>query len=97
MGRLGSSRGPVARLSDHVLRLVGLAFVGWAGAVAAASVTTEYGLAAPSSGAANALGGDLAAVGLVVEFALVHPAYAVLLFVGLVLVALGEDVPLLGS
>lgn len=96
MGRLGSTRGPVARLNDHALRLVGLGFVLWAGAVTAASVTTEHGLAVPEDGTTNALGSDLATLGLVVEFGLAHPAYPALLLVGLGLVVLGENVPLLG-
>jgi hypothetical protein len=97
MSRLGSTRGPVATLNDHALRLVGLAFVVWGGAVTAASVTTEYGLAVPEDVTANALGSDLATVGSVVAFALAHPAYPALLLAGLVLAVLGDDVPLLGS
>jgi hypothetical protein len=83
-------------LNDHVLRLVGLAFVGWAAVVTAASVTTEYGLSVTGD-ATNAAGTDLAATGAVVEFSLAHPGYPALLAVGLVLLAFNDDAPLLGS
>jgi len=96
MGRLGSGRGPAARLSDNALRLVGLAFVGWSGAVAAASVATDAGLPVPGS-TANAVTTDLEALGSLVAFALAHPAYPTLFAVGLALVVLGENAPLFGS
>jgi len=96
MSRLGSRRGPVATLNDQVLRLVGTAFVLCSGVVALASVATDYGLGLTGETTTNAAT-DLGTAGLVVGFCLAHPAYPILAAVGLVLAALGDETPLLGS
>ncbi|PSP32767.1 hypothetical protein BRC64_05705 [Halobacteriales archaeon QH_10_67_22] len=96
MSRLGSRRGPVATLNDQVLRLVGTAFVLCSGVVALASVATDYGLGLTGEATTNAAT-DLGTAGLVVGFCLAHPAYPILAAVGLVLAALGDETPLLGS
>lgn len=97
MSRLGKRRGPVARLNDQVLRLVGLAFVACAGAVVAASVATDRGLSVTPGTTANAAATDPGTVAALVQFSVAHPAYPVAVLVGLVLVVLGEETPLLGS
>lgn len=93
----GPVRGPVARLNEQVLRLVGLGFVGWAGVVIWASLRTDYGLSVTLDPTTRTAVADPGTVRAVVAFALAHPAYGALLAVGLVLLALGDEAPLLGA
>ncbi|MFB6138971.1 MAG: hypothetical protein ABEJ26_00890 [Halosimplex sp.] len=93
---IGSRLGAAA--SANALRVVGLLAIVLSVGIAAATVSTTYGLrtAGPSGGTA-ACATDVGAVGALVAFAVAHPAYPVLALCGFVLVVLGADAPLLGS
>ncbi|QPV64878.1 hypothetical protein I7X12_09840 [Halosimplex litoreum] len=97
-----SSSGIGARLvtavSAHVLRVVGSLMIVLPIGVAAVSVSTEYGLGGgDATGVTAAYATDVGAVSALVEFASVHPAYPAAILVGLVLVAAGDEAPLIGS
>lgn len=88
----------VAAVSSHALRVVGGVAVLLATGVASVSVTTDHGLAVTASGADRAatVAADGATMSAFVEFATSHPAYPVATALGLVLLILGDDAPLVG-
>ena len=88
----------VTAASANALRVVGLLTIVLSVGVAAASVSTEYGLGGgdPSGGTA-AYTADIGAVAALVEFGAAHPAYPVFALIGLVLVVAGDEAPLIGS
>ncbi|QLH80810.1 hypothetical protein [Halosimplex pelagicum] len=97
-----SSSGILSRLvtavSANVLRVVGSLMIALSLGIAAASVSTDFGLdGANATGATAAYAADAGAVAALVEFAGTHPAYPAAMLVGLVLVAAGEETPLIGS
>lgn len=88
----------VAAVSANVLRVVGSLTIVLSVGIAAASVSTDFGLNGADATAASATyAADAGAVAALVEFASVHPAYPAAVLVGLVLVAAGEETPLIGS
>ncbi|QLH76453.1 hypothetical protein HZS55_03660 [Halosimplex rubrum] len=88
----------VTAVSAHVLRVVGCLMIALSVGIAAASVSTDYGLGgANATGVAAAYTANAGAVAGLVEFAAAHPAYPVAVLVGLVLVAAGDEAPLIGS
>lgn len=97
MPRLGGTNGPLAILDRHVLRLVGLVCVASSGAVTWASVATDAGLRVPGAETVETRATDVETLELLVAFSVAHPAYTGLLVLGLALVVLGDDAPLLGS
>jgi len=97
-----SSSDPLARLvtavSANVLRAVGALMIVLPIGVAATSAATEYGLAAEAaSGPTAVFAADAGAVGALVEFAAVHPAYPAAALIGIVLVVAGDETPLIGN
>jgi hypothetical protein len=87
-------------MSARSMRVAGVVVAGLAGVVIALSVGTDHGLAggeASVAGTTIAGSGGSLTVDAFVAFALAHPAYPVAVLVGLVLFALGDDVPLLGD
>jgi hypothetical protein len=97
-----SSSGILSRLvtavSANVLRAVGSLMILLSVGIAAASISTDYGLGGgDATGGTAAYAADAGAVAALVEFASVHPAYPAAILVGLVLVAAGDEAPLIGS
>ncbi|WP_135364780.1 hypothetical protein [Halosimplex halophilum] len=88
----------VSAVSAHVLRVVGSLMIVLSVGIAAVSVSTGSGPGAgETSGGTTAIAADAGAVAALVEFAAAHPAYPAAVLVGLVLVAAGEETPLIGS
>jgi len=88
----------VTAASANALRVVGSVAIVLSVGVAAASVSTEYGLGAGApSGGTTAYAADVGAVAALVEFGAAHPAYPVFALIGLVLVVAGDEAPLIGS
>ncbi|ELZ29350.1 hypothetical protein C475_03999 [Halosimplex carlsbadense 2-9-1] len=97
-----SSSGILSRLvttvSANVLRAVGSLMIVLSVGIAAASVSTDFRLSgANATGATATYTADVGAVTALVEFASAHPAYPAAMLVGLVLVAAGDETPLIGS
>jgi len=88
----------VAAVSSHALRVVGGVAVMLSAGVASVSVTTEHGLAVTADAAERSatVAADGATMAAFVEFATFHPAYPVATALGLVLLILGDDAPLVG-
>jgi hypothetical protein len=97
MGSSGILSRLVAAVSANVLRAVGSLMIVLSVGIAAASVSTDYGLGGDATGGTAAYAADAGAVAAFLEFASVHPAYPAAILVGLVLVAVGDEAPLIGS
>lgn len=99
MSRSGFGERVVAAVSAQTLRVVGALTMVLSVVVAAASVSTEYGLAvaAETGGKTATYAADAGIAAALVEFAVAHPAYPAAVLVGLVLVVAGEDTPLIGG
>ncbi|WP_436908403.1 hypothetical protein [Halosimplex marinum] len=88
----------VTAVSAHVLRVVGSLMIVLSIGVAAVSVSTGSGPGGgETGGGTTAFAADAGAVAALVEFGAAHPAYPAAVLVGLVLVAAGEETPLIGS
>lgn len=94
----GIGRRLLAAVSRHVLRVAGFVMVAASVGVTATSLATARGVGPFDGGEAQraaALADGTVGTALV-EFSLAHPAYPAATLVGLALVVLGEDAPLLG-
>ena len=97
MADRGVGRRVLAWVSANSLRVVGIVTVLLSGGVMAATVTTEFAPDGTESATAAMTTADVGAVTALMEFSTAHPAYLGAVLFGLVLVAMGEDVPLLGD
>ena len=89
----------VAAMSAHSLRVVGAVAVLLSTGVASLSITTNQGLTV-TAGAADrtaTVAADAGVVTALVEFAVSYPAYPVATVLGLVLLVVGDDAPLVGK
>lgn len=95
---LGLGARLVAGVSAHSLRVVGAVTVLLSAGVASLSITTEEGLTVTAGAAERSatVAADAGLVTALVEFGAAHPAYPVATAIGVFLLAVGDDAPLVG-